>query len=178
MTTRPRLRKFVLTTHVVSSIGWIGAVVAYLALVAAALTSEDAQKVRASFLAMELIYFVLVPMAVVSLLTGLVQSLGTTWGLFRHYWVIFKLLITVLATFVLLLNMQTVSALADRAASEGADLPAAEGQLLHAGVGLVILVIAAILAVYKPKGMTRHGRSKQQQARECSRDEPRPAIVA
>jgi len=161
MAKRPRLRKFVLTTHVVSSVGWIGAVVAYLALVAAALTSENAQTVRASFLAMELIYFALVPLAFASLLTGVVQSLGTTWGLFRHYWVIFKLLLTVLATVVLLLNVQTVSSLADRAAREGADLPGAGGQLLHAGVGLVVLLTAAVLAVFKPKGMTRFGRRKQ-----------------
>lgn len=162
MTLTPRLRKFVLTAHVVSSVGWIGAVVAYLALVVAALTSQDAQTVRAAFLAMELIYFVLVPLAFAALLTGVVQSLGTTWGLFRHYWVIFKLLLTVLATLVLLLNMQTVSSLADVAAEVGnAELPSAGGQLLHAGVGLLVLLTTAILGVYKPRGMTRYGQRKQ-----------------
>jgi uncharacterized membrane protein len=161
MTLTPRLRKFVFTAHIVSSVGWIGAVVAYLALVVAALTSEDAQRVRAAFLAMELTYFVLVPLAFASLLTGIVQALGTMWGLFRHYWVIFKLLLTVLATFVLLLNMQTVSSLADRAARDSADLPGAGGQLLHAGVGLLVLLTTAILAVYKPRGMTRYGRRKE-----------------
>jgi hypothetical protein len=177
MTLTPRLRKFVFTAHVVSSVGWIGAVVAYLALVAAALTSPDAQTVRAAFLAMELTYFVLVPLAFVALLTGVVQSLGTTWGLFRHYWVIFKLLLTVLATFVLLLNMQTVSSLADVAARDSADLPGAGGQLLHAGVGLLVLLVTATLAVYKPRGMTRYGRRRQHELRTRKHDERRTALV-
>jgi hypothetical protein len=177
MTLTPRLRKVVFTAHVVCSVGWIGAVVAYLALVVAALSSRDAQTVRAAFLGMELTYFVLVPLAFAALLTGVVQSLGTTWGLFRHYWVIFKLLLTVLATFVLLLNMQTVNSLAGVAASDSADLPGAGGQLLHAGVGLLVLLVTAVLAVYKPRGMTRYGRRKQQELRTRKRDDQRTALV-
>jgi hypothetical protein len=166
MTMTPRIRKLVFATHVVSSVGWIGAVVAYLALVVAALTSRDAETVRAAFLAMELTYFVLVPLAFASLLTGVVQSLGTTWGLLRHYWVIFKLVLTVIATLVLLGNMSTVSSLADlAAAADGGDLPDAGGQLLHAGVGQLVLLVTAILGVYKPRGMTRYGLRKQRELR-------------
>jgi hypothetical protein len=106
----PRLRKFALTAHVTSSVGWLGAVAAFLALAVASLTSQDAQMVRAAYLAMELTaWFVIVPLAFASLLTGLVQSLGTKWGLFRHYWVLAKLLLTVLATIVLLLQMESIS---------------------------------------------------------------------
>jgi uncharacterized membrane protein len=170
MTLSPRLRKFVLTTHVVSSVGWIGAVVAYLALVVSALTSEDAQTVRATFLGMEKIYLVLIPLAVVSLLTGVVQSLGTKWGLLRHYWVVFKLGLTLVATAVLVLHMPTVNSLADKAADTGrTDLPEAGGELLHAGVGLLILLATAILGLYKPRGVTRYGRRK--------RAEQPPALV-
>ncbi len=60
----------------------------------AGLTSHDAQTVRAAYLMMDWGgWFVLIPFSLASLLTGIVQSLGTTWGLSRHYWVIFKLLI-------------------------------------------------------------------------------------
>ncbi len=177
MTLTPGLRKFVLTAHLVSSVGWIGAVVAYLALVVAALTSQDAQTVRAAFLAMGLLYFVLVPLALASLLTGIVQSLGTTWGLFRHYWVIFKLLLTVLATFVLLLHMPTVSSLAAVAARDSADLPGAGGELLHAGVGLLVLLTTAILGVYKPRGVTGYGRRKQHELRTRKPNEQPTALV-
>jgi hypothetical protein len=106
----PGLRKVALTAHVTSSVGWLGAVATFLALALAGLISKDAQLVRAAYLMMELTgWFVLVPLSLASLLTGLVQALGTPWGLFRHYWVLFKLLITVLATVVLLLYMQTLT---------------------------------------------------------------------
>lgn len=50
----PPLRKFALTAHVISSVGWLGAVAAFLALAVAGLAGRDARLVRASYLAMEL----------------------------------------------------------------------------------------------------------------------------
>ena len=77
----PSLRKFALTVHLTFSVGWIGAVVAYLALVVAAMTSEHALPLRAAWLAMELIgWYVIVPFALASLLTGFAMSLATPWG--------------------------------------------------------------------------------------------------
>jgi hypothetical protein len=38
MAMTPRLRKFALTAHVTSSVGWLGAVAAFLALAVAGLT--------------------------------------------------------------------------------------------------------------------------------------------
>src|SRR5215207_831132 len=109
----PGLRRFVLTAHLTVSVGWIGAVVAYLALGVAAATSPDAQTIRAAWIAMELTgWYVIVPLALAALVTGLVMSLGTPWGLFRHYWVLITLALTMLCTVVLLLHMPTVSATA------------------------------------------------------------------
>jgi hypothetical protein len=163
----PRLRKFALTVHLTFSIGWIGAVVAFLALVVAAMTSEDAQTLRAAWIAMELTgWFAIVPLALASLLTGLVMALGTKWGLFRHYWVLISLVLTILATGVLLGNMQTVSFFARIAAeTDSADVAGLRGglrsELLHAGVGLLVLLVIQVLNVYKPRGMTRYGWRKQ-----------------
>ena len=98
-----RLRKFALAAHLAFAVGWIGAVAGYIALDVAAATSQDAQMLRAGYLAMELTaWYVIVPLALASLLTGLVMSLGTKWGLFRHYWVLISLLLTIIATVVLL----------------------------------------------------------------------------
>ena len=174
MTTRPRLRKFVLTAHVVSSVGWIGAVAVFLALGVAGLTSQDAQVVRAVYLAMEPAgWSVLVPLSLASLLTGLVQSLGTKWGLFRHYWILIKLLINVFATIILLLYMQTLGYLAGVAAQttlSSDDLSAlrSPSPVIHAGLGLLLLLVAATLSVYKPRGMTRYGQRKQHEQRTVS----------
>ena len=164
----PRLRKFALTAHVTSSVGWLGAVAGFLALAVAGLTSQDAHIVRAAYLATELItWFVIVPLGLASLLTGLVQSLGTTWGLFRHYWVLAKFLLTILATIVLLLHTQPISYIAGVAAEttlSSADLRGLRIQLVaDAGAALLVLLVNTTLAVYKPGGMTRYGRRQDEQ---------------
>src|SRR5919107_2322247 len=143
MTMTPGLRKFALTVHLTVSVGWIGAVIAYLALGVSAVTSEDPQTVRAAWIAMEKIgWYVIVPLALAALLTGVVMSLGTPWGLFRHYWVLISLGLTVFSTVILLLHMPTVSAMADMAQeADGADLAGLGGDLLHPGLGLVVLLI-------------------------------------
>jgi hypothetical protein len=99
-----RLRRFTLTAHVTSSVGWLGAVVAYLALPITALNSTDPGTIQAAYIAMELLgWYVIVPFSLAALATGLVQSLGTEWGLFKYYWVVAKLGLTVLATIILFL---------------------------------------------------------------------------
>jgi hypothetical protein len=174
MTMPPRVRKFALTAHVTSSVGWLGAVAGFLALAVAGLTSQDAQLVRAAYLTMELTgWFVLVPLALASLITGLVQSLGTTWGLFRHYWVLAKLLINLFATIVLLLYMQTLGSLGGIAAettssSDDLGVLRSPSPVLHAGAALLLLLVATTLAVYKPRGMTPYGRRKQHEQRTVS----------
>jgi hypothetical protein len=164
MTMTPRLRRFALTAHVTSTVGWLGAVIVFLALAILGLAGQDAQTVRGAYLVMEpTAWSVLVPLAVASLVTGVVQSLGTPWGLFSHYWVLFKLLITVFATIVLLLYMKTFSFMAGVAADPRADLDQVRNPspLLHAALALLVLLVATTLAVYKPRGMTSYGRRKQ-----------------
>jgi hypothetical protein len=170
MTMAPALRKFVLTVHLTSSLGWIGAVIAYLALGVSAVTSRDAQTVRAAWIAMELTgWSVIVPLALAALLSGLVMSLGTPWGLFRHYWVLISLVLTIFATVVLLLHMPTVSALADVAReADGAHPGGLGGDLFHAGGGLLVLPVVTVLNVYKPRGMTPYGWRKQREQRPVS----------
>lgn len=159
----PGLRRFVLTAHVVSSVGWLGAIVVFLALSVAGLTVDDEQMVRASYLAMELtVWSALVPLAAASLSTGLLQGLGTKWGLIRHYWVLAKLGLTLFATVVLLIYTQTISHMAG-VAVDSPDIATVRNvsPALHAGAGLLILVMTTILGVYKPRGLTRYGWRKQ-----------------
>jgi len=161
----PRLRKAVLTTHVITSVGWLGAVIAYLALDVTAVTSRDVELVRAAYLAMEvLVIGVIVPLALTTVLIAVVNSLGTSWGLFRHYWVLIKLLLTLVAATVLLIEAQTISHLAHAAAAatDPRDLP---GTLPHSIGGLMVLLLTTILSVFKPPGLTRYGWRKQQQQR-------------
>ena len=166
----PRVRKFVLTAHVISSVGWLGAVAVVRALGVVGLTSQDDQTVRAAYLATESIaWLVLVPLALASLVIGVVNALGTKWGLFRHYWVLAKLLLTIVATIILLLYTQTIGNIAGVAAEttlSGAGLRAlGRSPVLHASGGLLVLLMATFLGVYKPRGLTRYGWRKQQDER-------------
>jgi DMSO/TMAO reductase YedYZ heme-binding membrane subunit len=164
-----RLRKFALAAHITFSVGWIGAAAGYLALDVAAATSQDARTLRAAYLAMGLIaWYVIVPLALASLLTGLVMALGTRWGLFRHYWVLISLLLTLIATAVLLVETQTISYFAEVAAdpTTSADgLRALGSTLVHSAGGTVVLLVTLVLNVYKPQGMTRYGWRKQEERR-------------
>ena len=108
MTFASALRTFTFTTHVTSSVGWLGALIAFLALAVIGLTSPDERTVRGAYLVMApAAWFVLVPPAHASLLSGILLSLGTAWGLFRHYWVVLKLVITAFSTVILMIYMGT-----------------------------------------------------------------------
>ncbi|HEX6085722.1 MAG TPA: hypothetical protein VF266_14420 [Thermoanaerobaculia bacterium] len=166
----PGVRKFALTVHVLASVGWLGTVAAFLVLAIAGLTKDDVQIVRGCYVAMELTTrYAIVPLCFASLLTGLVSSLGTTWGLFRHYWVLIKLTLTILATIVLLVHTRPIRYVADVAAQRPLahhDLREVRMQLVaDAGAAVVVLVVNTVLAVYKPRGLTRYGRRKQREER-------------
>ena len=123
-------------------------------------TTDDEVKVRGAYLLMApAAWFVLVPLAHASLLSGIVLSLGTSWGLFRHYWVVLKLGITVFATMILLIYMRTFRQMAGVAADPVMDLATVRdaSPIVHAVLALALLLAATVLGVYKPFGMTAYG---------------------
>lgn len=165
----PRVRKLALVLHVVASVGWLGAVAAFLALAVVGLTSADAQTVRGAYLAMAPVTdLVIVPLCLAALATGLLQSLGTPWGLFRHHWVVAKLAITLVSTLILLLHTHPIhdmSALAAEAQVGPDDARGLRVQLLaDAALALAALLAATVLSVFKPRGLTSYGRRKLREA--------------
>ena len=168
MTLTPRLRKVAFLTHVTVSVGWLGAVAAYLALAVGGLRSQDVLVARSAYLSMELIgWSVIVPLSLATLASGIVQSLGTEWGLFRHYWVTVKFLAASAASLVLLVHMRVVGQMSDVARQttiSAGDFGGLRVQLVvHAVGGLLILLGATALSIYKPWGMTPYGRRKQEE---------------
>lgn len=176
MTMSPRLRKLVLTVHITASVGWLGAILAYIALNIPAVTSPDPQTARAAYLMMAPVgWLAIVPLALVALLTGIVQALGTPWGLFRHYWVLISFMFTVGAVAVLLPHMADVNYLARLAADPTVDPTRLGGDLFHSVGGLVVLLVPLILNIYKPRGLTRRGRRTQRAQRDQTEPDPVPA---
>ena len=166
------LRKLVLTAHITFAVGWLGAVAGFLALAIIGLKSQDAQIVTAAYLAMDWITrLVIVPLSFAPLITGPILSLGTPWGLFRHYWILAKLLITLLSTIILLIHLQPISYLAEAAAKgtlSSADFQIQIQMVVASAAALIALVATNMLAVYKPKGMTQYGWRKQYEERTVS----------
>ena len=164
------LRRFTFTTHITSSVGWLGAVIAFLALAIVGLTSRDEATVRGAYLVMApAAWFVLVPLAHASLLSGIAISLGTPWGLFRHYWVVLKLLLTAFSTVILVIYMGTFRQMAGMAADPVVELGLVRNPspVVHAILALILLVIATVLGVYKPFGMTAYARRTQLEPRQA-----------
>lgn len=164
----PSVSKLNLTAHVISSVAWLGAVAAFLVLSIAGLTSRDTEMLRGAYLSMNLVsLYIIVPMSLAALATGLIQSLGTQWGLFRHYWVLTKFLLALGATILLLLHQFTaVAAAARRVSGSPIGTPPQMGGLgtqlmADAGLAVLLLVVTTTLSVYKPWGRTRYGQRKQ-----------------
>jgi hypothetical protein len=178
MVMRPPTRKLMLVLHVGASVGWLGAVAASLALGIVGLAADDPGVVRGAYQVLEPVgWWTLVPFSVASLLTGLVQSLGTTWGLIRHYWVLFKLLMNLFATGILLLYMQTLAMLADMAADPATGIVQLRtpSPVVHAVAAIGLLLVALVLSVYKPRALTGYGQRQSRPGR--SADSPTPVEV-
>jgi hypothetical protein len=158
-----RVSKLMLTTHITFSVGWIGTVAAFLALSIVGLLGND-QVVRACYISMEVVaWFIIVPFCFASLLTGLIQALGTHSGLFKHWWILVKLVLTLIATLILMLHMQPISYLADVATEKviaSDDLRTLRVRIIaDAAAAILVLVAITTVSVYKPWGKVQFGVS-------------------
>jgi hypothetical protein len=157
----PGLRKLALTAHVTSSVGWLGAAAAYVAIAVAG-TAHGGPS-AAAYAAMDQVgRLAIVPLCLAALATGLVQALGTEWGLVRHWWIVAKLALTAVATVVLLVHMPTVTRMAQSAVetSPADSGPVGAQFVVHAVGGVVVLLATTALSIYKPWGRTPYGRGK------------------
>lgn len=162
----PRLSKAVLTSHITFSIGWLGAVATFLALAITGLTTINIQLARSAYMVMELSgWFVIVPFCIASLVTGIIQATGSKWGLFKHYWIVVKLFLTVTATILLLLHMQPISYLSGVASNPTFSSASEVGlriQLISdAGAAILLLLIITTISVYKPWGKIQLNINKE-----------------
>ena len=149
-------RNAMLVVHVAGSVGFMGAIASFLALAGVGITAGPFAA-RSAYVAMEAVtLWVILPLGTLSLVSGLIEGLVTRWGLFRHYWVTAKLLVTAIALVVLAAKLGLIR----RAASIAAVRPFNEAErfdiglqlLVHAAGGLAVMVIALILSIYKPRG--------------------------
>jgi hypothetical protein len=163
------VRKLVLAAHLTASIGWLGAVLAYIALDRRVAKAATPDAVRTAYVAMaEIAMSVILPLAVASVITGIAISLATSWGLYRHYWVVISLFLTVFAAVVLVRETRVIAEHAEIAsdpARDAAEILALPSTLPHSLGGAVVLLVVLVLNVSKPRGLTRYGRRKARERR-------------
>ena len=157
VTLTPPWRKAILTLHVISAVGWLGTDLVLLTFGIAGLAGADPAVV---YPAMGLIGTVLfVPLTFVVWAIGVFNAWATPWGLFRHWWVVVKLVLTTvmlgLVFFALRPQLQDAFAL-------GVDLPREQRLSLLAApiVSSSLLVFATAVSTYKPWGRVRPAGTK------------------
>ncbi len=149
-----------LLLHVVTSVGMMGSVASFFALALAGVLQPSTS--TTVYPAMQLLtQWLIVPLAVASLVLGIIQALGTPWGLLRHYWVTIKLLLTIVILVVLLLQISNIEALSRLPAGATLGSQWASTMVLHSGGGFAVLLVALVLSIYRPKGLTRYGWNRQ-----------------
>ena len=147
MTLSPRLRRAVLTAHIIASVGLLGDVAAVLAVNVRAATTTDPGFASASYELLEMFSLVFgIPLSFAALISGLILGLGSKWGVLRHAWVTAKL---VLLLSVILIGAFVIGPATSEMQTGTGD---AETQLVAAAAWDVLaLALATALSVYKPR---------------------------
>ncbi|MEU5891979.1 DUF2269 domain-containing protein [Streptomyces sp. NPDC047461] len=152
-------RRASLVVHVTASAGWLGLTLGLLALGITAATTGSAVTVEASVRTMKLFAdWLLLPLALLTLLSGLLLSLGTQWGLARHRWVWTKFWLTLATTTATVFALRPGVNSAVAAVAAGGPLPDAGDVLFGPVVSLSAYVFMTVISVLKPWGPTRRGR--------------------
>lgn len=168
-------RRAVLVVHVTTSASWLGLTLGLLTLGTTAATTGSAVTVEASVRAMQLFAdWLLLPVALLTLLSGLVLSLGTAWGLARHRWVYTKFWLTLATTTATAFALRPGVNSAVTAVAAGGPLPDAGDVLFGPVVSLSAYVFMTVISVLKPWGPTRRGRRLRAPARRALKT-PDPA---
>ena len=175
------VRRINLVLHVAVSVGWLGMDAVLLVLGATAALAGDPELTRACYLAMDAAGgLMLVPIALLTLLTGLVAGMGTKWGLVRHWWVLVKLVLTLAAaTASIFLLRGTLAEAAEAAGTPLPDLGRYElDMVIPPTVALVLYLTMTVLSVVKPWGRTGWGRPVPAAGRRPAPARRRPELAA
>ncbi|SNS41695.1 hypothetical protein SAMN04488107_2465 [Geodermatophilus saharensis] len=154
----PHWRRALVVVHVGSSVGLLGADAAVLTLDLAGATGADPPTVYPA--AALLGSVLLVPLALVSLTSGVLLGLLTPWGLLRHWWVALKLVLTTAGTVLALVVLTpSLDAAAGAALAPG---PLGSGErwalVRDSAAASGVLVTTLVLSVVKPFGRVRRRR--------------------
>lgn len=158
-------QKILKTVHLISVSLWLSSVITliFLPIISRNIASGDElymYNVVYHFIDM----FLLTPAAICTFITGLIYSMLTKWGFFKHGWLIYKWVVTVLiiltGTFYLgpmvtklleIAKIQRIDALQDQYYVQGETIG-----LYAAIINSLLLIVAVLFSVYKPWKNTKN----------------------
>ncbi|MEV0121736.1 DUF2269 domain-containing protein [Streptomyces sp. NPDC050703] len=158
-------RRATLVVHVVGAAGWLGLSLGLVALALTALSTESSAATEAAVRSMQVFTdWLVLPLALLTLLSGLLLSLGTPWGLARHRWVYTKFWLTLITTAASAVALRP--GINETVGIVAAGEPITDAADLIAGpiVSLGAYVFMTVLSVLKPWGLTRRGRKQRASA--------------
>ena len=159
-----RRRKLVLTLHVATSVGWLGAAIAMTVLLVAGLVTSNPALRHSAFTFMHVYDLaIMIPLGYLALITGVLLSVGTNWGLLKHWWVLTKLVLTVavLVFAGVFTSGWVLEAVVRTAEDPMADLGTLAAQLVANVVAFnVVFWTNTTVSVFKPWGLTPRGQRK------------------
>lgn len=153
-------RKVILLFHIITTISWLGSIIAYLPFAIAIINEPSLEALKGSYTAMNLIAWqVVLPLSLLSFISGLILALTSKWGLFKYYWVTIKIginLVSILVLIKYLLNLKPFLTLFEGPISpEGLSKLQTPGHLVHASLAILALLIASFLSVFKKPGLIK-----------------------
>lgn len=158
-------RRATLIVHVIGAACWLGLTLGLVALALTAITTDASAAVEASVRSMKVFAdWLVLPLALVTLVSGLVLSLGTQWGLARHRWVYTKFWLTLATTLASAFALRP--GVDESAATVSAGNPVTDTAGLIAGplISLSAYLFMTVLSVLKPWGLTRRGQKQRASA--------------
>jgi hypothetical protein len=159
---RPRTRKGVLVAHIVAAGAWIGLDVMLGVLVFTPLLTSDPAVAALCYQVLPLLLWPILLSGLTCLVTGVVLGAGSHHGLVRYWWVLVKLVLNIVLTLLVLVLLRPgldEAAVVGRQLATGAAVSADLSNLVFPPiVSGTSLVVATVLAVYKPWGRVRPTR--------------------
>lgn len=156
--TRPA-RRAILVVHVTTSAGWLGLTLGLLSLALTAYTTESAVMIEAACRSMKVFTdWLVLPVALLTLASGLALSLGTKWGLARYRWIYTKFWLTLATTTATVFALRPGVTRAADTVAEGGVLADPLDLVMGPAVSLSAYVFMTVISVLKPWRLTRRGR--------------------
>ncbi len=146
----PWQHKLLLTVHVTAAVSLVGTDLVLVALGVSGVRGADPRAVYPAAYLVEA--WLVAPLVVVALGTGVLQAVLSSWGLVRYWWVTIKLVTTAVFTGLVVFLLVPKLAASAGAATAGEAFTAAERLPLAIVPAFAVAVLAlnVALGVYKP----------------------------